>query len=893
MIPKPERMTLSNGIPVILQPYGGMVAATYWWVNTGSVDEAPNEAGFSHFLEHMLFKDAAAKETGVPSSGQTAQAIESLGGDINAYTSFDQTVYHVTCAEQHWEKVIDQFGLMGKPQRFLKTDFDREREVILEELRKNEDSPGRQLFQSLFSSTFHKHPYGRPVIGYVKTLKAATVASLEAYYRRQYVPATMGIVLVGPMGEGPARRKALLRALEKRYGRAVIPPRAFKRRPRPTEPALRKGIESVSRAFAVTTPSVAFAFRGPELKSEDVPALDTLVGALAQGELSRLYRKLFYDRSLVTDISGGVYIPNDPGMFYFQAEYEKIDRTAEVSKEWLDTLAEAKKSGPTAEELERVIVSAESERLYATQTVDGMAGRLGFLQFVLGDLDYDRKYLDELRSLRERGPGVVREVAEKYLDPRRMSVILMHSKETPKSEAKEALAAICSEAQRKLGASPAAKSRPISTKPVSYAPQVTTWTRPSGLRVAHCERPASHVASVHASVLGGVRLERAFPIESAEADWGLSHLLSMTWAKGTTQKSAQEISRIVEGSAASMDGFSGRNSMGLDLTALARDWDRLSDLFTEVLVDPSFPDDEVEHSRRVTEESIRSIDDHTSQVCSKLFLETLFESHPYGRLTIGSMESLKTLTARKLRAFHRRWIRPERMVISVSGAVPRAKLDRFLDGIDAAFSRSGKSETSADPSATAFNRIAEEPDLRAPRWVERHLNREQTHILIGGLGTRVDAQNRHALRLTQTLLGGQSGRLFIELREKKSLAYSVAPMSFEGIERGYVGTYIACAPQKREEALKGIQAVYEKLVSKGPTDRELSRAREYYLGRRAMDLQSDGALAAHYGLQLLYGLTPEREAQTLGEVLKVGARDVRDLSRALLVEPPMVTSIVG
>ena len=111
---KPEQLLLSNGIPVILQHSDGPVAATYWWVSTGSADEAPKEAGFAHFLEHMLFKDAAAKETGRASTGQMARAIESLGGDINAYTSFDQTVYHVTCAAHHWEQVIDAFGDDGQ-----------------------------------------------------------------------------------------------------------------------------------------------------------------------------------------------------------------------------------------------------------------------------------------------------------------------------------------------------------------------------------------------------------------------------------------------------------------------------------------------------------------------------------------------------------------------------------------------------------------------------------------------------------------------------------------------------------------------------------------------------------------------------------------------------------
>src|SRR3954463_13734828 len=212
---QPEEIRLSNGIPVILQHFDGAVAATYWWVRTGSADEAPSEAGYAHFLEHMHFKDAAAKETGRASTGQMARAIESLGGDINAYTSFDQTVYHVTCAARHWERVLDAFGRMAKPQKFLATDFVQEREVILEELRKNEDSPSRQLFQSLFSTTFGKHPYGRPVIGFEKILKGAKLRDLESFYNRNYVSEKMGLILVGPIaGIKGNRKKSIIKLLE-------------------------------------------------------------------------------------------------------------------------------------------------------------------------------------------------------------------------------------------------------------------------------------------------------------------------------------------------------------------------------------------------------------------------------------------------------------------------------------------------------------------------------------------------------------------------------------------------------------------------------------------------------------------------------------------------------
>ncbi|MEK6580675.1 MAG: pitrilysin family protein, partial [Bdellovibrionota bacterium] len=321
---EPEVLELSNGVPVVLQHYEGPVASTYWWVKTGSADEEGPEAGFAHFLEHMHFKDAAAKETGKSSTGKMAQAVESLGGDINAYTSFDQTVYHVTCAAHHWERVIDVFGGMAKPQRFLKSDFDREREVIIEELKKNEDSPGRQLFQTLFAATFKKHPYGRPVIGFEKLLKGAKLSSLEAFYKRNYVSSKMGVILVGPVGNGDSPRRArILKSIEKYFGSKVIKSTKAEKEKvirRYSEPALRNQPDFVVRPFDVKMPSVSFSFRVPELMHPDIPALDVLSGVLGMGELSRLYQRLFYQKSLVSEISAGLYVPKDPGMFYVQAE---------------------------------------------------------------------------------------------------------------------------------------------------------------------------------------------------------------------------------------------------------------------------------------------------------------------------------------------------------------------------------------------------------------------------------------------------------------------------------------------------------------------------------------------------------------------------------------------
>jgi zinc protease len=873
---KPQQLTLSNGIPVVIQHQDAPVAATYWWVRVGSADEAPSEAGFAHFLEHMLFKDAAAKETGKASTGRMARAIESLGGDINAYTSFDQTVYHVTCAAHHWEKVLDAFGPMAKPQKFLKSDFEREREVILEEWRKNNDSPGRQLFQGLFTATFAKHPYGRPVIGYPRTLNAATVGTLERFYRRHYVSGNMGIVLVGPTGQpGDERHARILKLLEKHFGGKTIPKKPYTRGPRPAERPLHAKPGLVVRKFDVKTPTLAVSFRAPSLLHEDTAALDLMGGILGMGELSRLYQALFYQNALVTDASGGLYTPLDDGMLYFQAELADMEKLRPAGEQMLRELARLREELVTEEELGRVRVNSESERLYATQTADGMAGRLGFLKYIVGDMDFDQEYLDQLNRVDAR---VVRETARRYFDWRRMSLVLLLPKDAPDFDLKP----LAELAERLLPGPEAPAAR--AAKKVS-GPRF--FTLPSGIRFVHHEKAGSHVASVQASALGGLRLELGAPLESAQADWGASYMMSLTWTKGTESRDARAIARAVEGRAAGLDGFAGRNSVGLSMTCLARDWTPLSELFTDALVRATFPEAEVDHSRRVAEDQVRGIEDHTSQLCSKLFLETLYERHPYGHLSTGSLESLGAMRSAKLKAFHQRWIRPDRLVIAAVGALKTGQLEAWIENLELAFREAGRGGGNPAPE------IAPEPPLKAPRWVERHVGREQTHILVGGLGLTLDSEDRYPVRLLQTLLGGQSGRLFIELREKKSLAYTVAPINVEGVEPGYIGTYIACAPGKRQESIEGIRHVLEELARKGPTAAEMRRAQEFYLGRRAMDLQSDSSLAGHYGLEMMYGLPRRTEEEIARLVNRVTARQVQAACRKYLVERPMVTAVVG
>ena len=431
---------------------------------------------------------------------------------------------------------------MAAPQSFLREDFEREPEVILEELRRGQDSPDRQLYEELFGLTYRKHPYGRPVIGFEKTLKAAKVSDLERYYRRNYVSSRMGLVLVGPI-EDPkgARKKKLLALLEKRFGKRVIPERKAPARDLPVEKSV-QSLRMKTKKFDIQTPELALSFRIPELTHPDAPLLEVLAGVLGSGESSRLYRSLFYDRSLVTDVSASVYIPKDPGMFLISAELKETGDLETVCAGIVSEIRKLIESGVSKDEIDRVVTNIESEKLYATQTVDGMASRVGLLRFSLGDLKFDAEYLEQIKSV---SSSTLVRLAREYLTPERMSLVLLQ----PESEKPRELQTLKS-CFAPLGG-PASRGKMKKSSGAPGAPRIITT--PSGLRVAYTERPGSPVFSIYASAFGGSRSELGL----GEENWGVSHLISQIWAKGTPDLDSKTLSAIIEGCAASLDGFSG------------------------------------------------------------------------------------------------------------------------------------------------------------------------------------------------------------------------------------------------------------------------------------------------------------------------------------------------
>ena len=304
---------------LLVESHKAPVVAVQMWVKTGSADEKRGEEGISHFIEHLVFK--GTRKYGV---GEIARTIEGSGGELNAYTTFDHTVFHVTMSKEDLAVGLDCISeMMGFP-RFDTVEIDREREVVLEEIKRSFDNPHSIASQQLFSTVYTKHPYGIPVIGYSKNIKKVKSKTLLDYYHRRYVPSNMALVVAGDFN-----KQELKEQIAKYYGE--FKPYRLKTIKRSKDAKNAKmHVDYRKTEFQEATMNIAF--KAPKADHPDVAALDVLALVVGQGDSSRFVRKMRLENSLVTSVSAGSFTPLDEGLFAFTFQFkpEKFDAIKET-----------------------------------------------------------------------------------------------------------------------------------------------------------------------------------------------------------------------------------------------------------------------------------------------------------------------------------------------------------------------------------------------------------------------------------------------------------------------------------------------------------------------------------------------------------------------------------
>lgn len=368
---QPESFTLGNGLQVVVLPDHRAPVVTHMvWYRVGSADELPGKSGIAHFLEHLMFKG-----TGKIQPGEFSKIVARLGGNDNAFTSYDYTAYFQRIALEKLPQVMEMESDRMANLQLTDAVVLPERDVILEERNSRTDNNPEALFsEQMEAAQFLAHPYGRPVIGWRHEIAELTTEDALEHYRRHYGPDNAFLIVAGDITAAALRPLA-----EKYYG--PLKPRGIPARVRPQEPP-----QLAARHLEMTDDRVAEATwqRGYLAPSYNRPgggdpdALEVLSQVLGGGATSRLYRALVIDKALAAG-AGSAYQGTtlDDGQFYLHATPRIGQSIAAVEQEVETVLAQVLKDGVTPEEVDRAKRQMIASAVYAQDSQQTMAQIFG------------------------------------------------------------------------------------------------------------------------------------------------------------------------------------------------------------------------------------------------------------------------------------------------------------------------------------------------------------------------------------------------------------------------------------------------------------------------------------------------------------------------------------
>ena len=854
------------------------------WFRVGSLTETDPLEGISHFLEHMIFKGSRNFEV-----GELASLAESSGGDINAYTTSESTHYDLISMSDKFEGCLEALLDALWWPRFDENEVRQERQVILSELNRTYEQPDQLLQYHLYREAYgYRHPYGRAILGTRRTLKNIDAGELRKYHEKLYSPSSAVLVFAGAFDV--ARIKSILRKRQKKL-LTKWPKPGRRKMPKVPGPApLKAGPRIVVRRGRTGTAHLDLAFEIPPLTHRDAPALEVLGIVLGAGESSRLYEHLCMDTSLMFDVSADTCLSGGPGLF-FLGGYTAPENVEKAAEQILRVAKQITGDKPTTtDELDKVRMNYWTGLEFRRERMTGRARVAGYSELITGDANY---YLKYMKMLMEVDANDVLDVARRYLVPSRLTAGVFF----PKGEAsgvgvrrirKAILNGFNNGAEKKQDNTN--RNRDISEKSASsdHARSVSRTSGfagnsrlsrtknkpvearlPGGGRLVMLPGSGPLVFSLRAVFLGGQRNE--------SARQGGLHALMMSVAPMATQnRSSFVLTKEVEGLGASIDGFAGRNTFGLTASGLSAVLPEVMEKFVDVMSAPAFDEDDVEFARAELNAERDSELDDLGQCCRLKGYQLLYGKHPLARHPLGTPKTIAAFNQRILRREWRRRTSPANLVLAVAGNFDVSYLKKYLPEMLRPWVRSAPRETPVLQPAPPRN-------LSRRRFRSYVLDgASQSHIHMSFLGTTFHDPARYALAVITAALGSQGGGLFLELREKRGLAYDVSVSSQESLDPGPISIYAATPGGKEKLAIDLMRQEIARVSLQGLSDEEFHRAKSYLIGGLSRSHQRAFARAADLAGRFVHGLGWETLEETKRQIERVDMNSVKEAARHFL-----------
>jgi zinc protease len=829
-----QKRILPNGLTIIVQEdRSAPVASVQAWCGTGSVDEnAHLGAGLSHILEHMLFKGTKTNP-----ANAIAQRIQDVGGYINAYTSFDRTVYWIDVPKDGTSVALDVLSDAMMNSILPTEEYAREQEVIRREFAMGMDDPDRMAGQLLFATAYQRHPYRLPVIGLIDIFNQLTRDDVMEYYQARYVPNNLTFVVVGDVDAAAVYQQ--LADFFNDYPAKSLQPVFI-----PSEPP-QLGRRVVHEEFVTELTRFSLAWHIPEITHPDVPAIDLLSTILGDGRSSRLYRRVREQAGLAYGVSAFSYTPGDPGLLGIDATVEPAKRDA-AQELILKILDEIKETGVTDEELAKAKKISLSHHLASLTTMRGQASDLGSNWFLTRNLDFTRDYLAAAQKVM---PEDIRRVTAKYLTDNNLTVISLNPKTSLAGKAELA--------------------------PPITAGEIQKIELSNGLRLLVREDPRLPLVSMAAVFRGGLLAE------TRETN-GITRLMAKVLLKGTKTRTAEEIADAIEAVGGSIGSDAGNNSFSVALDVTQPDFRLGAEILSDVLLNATMPENALAREKEVQLAGIKEDEEQLTTVARNILREALFRDHPYALRGKGSAESVAKLTQKDLLAFRDRYLVAKNGVISVFGNVKAAEVKDLFE----------QALSGMRPGELALTDAPQPPPLTKTVVVESLKDKAQGVLMVGYRGADMFSPDRYALEVIDDASSDFGSRFFIRIREQMGLAYYVGASQMQGLVPGLFLFYLGTDPQKIEPVKTALLEEINKLATDGLTPEELARAKKKMIGQQQIANQSNDSFGYMAALDELYGLGFTHYKTLEREVEAITLEDARRVAAKYFLNQPYVLAIV-
>ena len=868
---KYEEYRLKNGLRVVLhQDKSTPIVGVNVWYHVGSKNESEGRTGFAHLFEHMMFQGSKNY------NDDYLKAVDDLGAsNLNGSTNADRTNYYEVVPSNQLEAVLfleaDRMG--GLLEAMTQDKLDNQRDVVKNERRQNYDNqPYGTASEKIASLMYPKnHPYSWTTIGSLDDLTAASQEDVKAFFRQFYVPNNASLVIAGDFDPKQAKKW-----VEKYFG--PIKRGENVTRPNPAKPQL-DGVIRKEYEDTVQLPRLYKVWHTVPLGDKDEAALDMLASIFSNGRGSRLQSKLVYDKQIVQDVFASHPTREIGGTFSITATARPNKTLDEIEQEINSEIERIKKEAPSAEEVTRALNRLESQAIFGLQTVGGKADQMNSNATFFNKPANFQEQLDEYRRVT---PADVQRVANTYLIANHLSMSFVPRKERAASQTNSAANTPTTKAGQKNGNKrDYSKNLPKpGPEPKFTLPAIEKQKLSNGLEVWLVRQTELPIVSMNMVFKTGGTAD-----PSGKA--GLASFTSSLLNSGTKTRSAIDISNQLADIGASLNAGSGWDSANVSMQSLTKNLDKALDIYSDVVVNATFPDKEFETFRNRALISLRQRKDNANAIASVAYNALLYgKNHPYGNSPTGNEGSVKSFKQSEIEDFYRTYYRPNNAVLIVSGDTTMSALKPKLEEAFADWKPSDVPTTNF-PEISAFER----PGI----YLIDKPGAAQSVIMIGQVGVPRDNPDYYALQVMNSILGGGgSARLFMNLREDKGYTYgaysSFAFRRGAGPFTASAGVQTAVTKESVIEFIKELKGIRGEIPI---SQTELNNNKLNLIRSFPAGFETNGQITGQLSSLVTYDLPDNYLAEYIRNINAVTMADVNRVANKYLTPDKMAILVVG